>query len=47
MAQSEGAAWRKFLKPLVGAAVLFFSFVVEKLLDRIIAGRVDKEEKKQ
>lgn len=23
MAQSEGAAWRKFLKPLVGAAVLF------------------------
>lgn len=22
MAQSEGAAWRKFLKPLVGAAVL-------------------------
>lgn len=25
MAQSEGAAWRKFLKPLVGAAVLFFT----------------------
>ena len=23
MATSEGAAWRKFLKPLVGAAVLF------------------------
>lgn len=25
MAQNEGAAWRKFLKPLVGAAVLFFT----------------------
>ena len=25
MAQSEGAAWRKFLKPIVGAAVLFFT----------------------
>lgn len=25
MAQSEGTAWRKFLKPLVGAAVLFFT----------------------
>lgn len=25
MAQSEGKAWRKFLKPLVGAAVLFFT----------------------
>lgn len=25
MAHSEGAAWRKFLKPLVGAAVLFFT----------------------
>ena len=25
MATSEGKAWRKFLKPLVGAAVLFFT----------------------
>lgn len=25
MAQSEGTAWRKLLKPLVGAAVLFFT----------------------
>ena len=25
MVTSEGKAWRKFLKPLVGAAVLFFT----------------------
>lgn len=25
MATNEGRAWRKFLKPLVGAAVLFFT----------------------